>query len=307
MKYVVGIDGGGTKTQLWMSDMRGNILEKVQAGPSNLLSCGYDITKVSIEEVLKVGILNRGYVLEDCQVLCIGVAGGAREMTKHQITEIIRRFGYEGKLIVTHDAETALVAGCKGSAGILLIAGTGAICYARAKNGVTHRVSGWGHLMGDEGSAYSIGSAILKAVMHAYDGRGSATQLTALVLEKMKVASPEEIVTQTYGCQDVKSEIASYAVLLEKAIDKKDAVAQKIADDTVDALVQNIVAMAQKIDCKDEQIKLFLAGSVLTKNDGIKKAFIQQVQKRYPNIVVEATPPEAVYGAIILGLSSLKK
>ena len=191
MKYIVGIDGGGTKTKLTVCTLAGEIVHSVVAGPSNILSSGYETARQAIRDVMQMGMIDTGYGLENCMALCIGVAGAARTHVKEQLETIIREKGYSNALVITHDAETALVGGTGGREGLLVIAGTGAICFGKNKEGVTHRVGGWGHIIGDEGSAYRIGVHILNAVMKAYDGRGKKTCLTPLLLERMELTCPE--------------------------------------------------------------------------------------------------------------------
>lgn len=302
MKYVVGIDGGGTKTKLTVCNKEGQIVYTVVSGPSNILSSGYNIAKNSITEVIDKGMIQSGYGLDKCEALCIGVAGAARENIKRQLEEIIREIGYQNKVIITHDAETALVGGTDGGEGILVIAGTGAICYGKNKEGMIHRVSGWGHIIGDEGSAYSMGIKVMNAVMKAYDGRGEETVLTKILLERMQVTSPEEIIGQIYKPDITKQHIAEYAILVDTACKVNDEVAFEIIEQTVQDLFECTSAALKRLEFTNKPVKIIINGSVLVNNAYVNKGFKEKLAKVYPLAEISTMIHDAAYGAALIAL-----
>lgn len=307
MKYVVGIDGGGTKTKLTVCDSNGQVLHSAISGPSNILSSGYDVAKRSITQVIEEGLVGSGYNLDECEGLCIGVAGAARESVKKQLEEIIRGTGYKGNLMITHDAETALMGGTNGDEGILIIAGTGAICYGQTNEGITHRVSGWGHIIGDEGSAYSIGVKIINAVMKAYDGRGKETILTELLLQHMNLTSPEEIIGGIYKPEVTKQHIAEYAILIDRACQSNDEVALKIIWQTVEDLFECVKAALIQLNFLDKPVKVVINGSVLVNNQYVNKGFKEKLSRIYPLVEVCTMKYDAAYGAALKAFQSIHK
>ena len=64
-----------------------------------------------------------------------------------------------------------IAAGTTEGWGVGVIAGTGSIAVGRTKDGQTARAGGWGHLIGDEGSAYSVVLDALRLVARRADGR----------------------------------------------------------------------------------------------------------------------------------------
>lgn len=87
------------------------------------------------------------------------------------------------RVVVTHDSVTSFLGVLGDRYGTVVAAGTGVVTLGV---GPRHsaRVDGWGHIMGDAGSGYWIGRQALDAVMRAFDGRGPATALTAVVQER---------------------------------------------------------------------------------------------------------------------------
>ncbi|OON98342.1 MAG: hypothetical protein ATN36_00100 [Epulopiscium sp. Nele67-Bin005] len=305
MKFVIGIDGGGTRTQITVCEENGKVVASSIAGPSNILSSGYDIAKESITKVITDGFLRRGYRLSDCVSFCIGVAGAGRDYVKEQIEEIVRSTGYRGPLIVTHDAETALAGGTAGEEGILIMAGTGTICYGRNEEGKIHRVSGWGHIIGDEGSAYGVSVQILNSVMKAHDGRGNPTILTDLVLDYMQLKQVEDIIGEIYRPGVTKQHIAEFAVLIEEACDKNDEVALAIIEDAINEIFECVVAGIDALGFAKKKVKIIISGTMLVTNSYIRKGFEQKLKYNYPLVNICTMIKDASYGAAWLARQNL--
>ncbi|ONI46628.1 hypothetical protein AN643_01505 [Candidatus Epulonipiscioides saccharophilum] len=307
MDYIIGIDGGGTKTQLILCEKDNlNIIGEAISGPSNILSSGLETTRQSFIEVFQKGVTSKGYNLEHCKAICIGVAGGSWKSIQDQIEDIIREdIGYQGKLIITNDAQTALIAGTNGKEGILLIAGTGSICYGVNNEGKNIRVGGWGHIFDDKGSAYYIAIKILDSVMQAYDGRGSKTELTKLVLNYFEIEDEREIVRKIYQPNINKGEIADIAKLIQIAYENKDMVAMKIIDESVDELYNMVATSIRKLNFEEKFVSVIINGSVIIKNKAIREKFSNKLKQNYPKIEVKKLDKSAAYGAVIIAHNNL--
>ena len=81
---------------------------------------------------------------------------------------------------LTHDSVTSYLGALGERSGVVVAAGTGVVTIG-VGNDTVARIDGWGHIMGDAGSGYWIGQQALQAAMRAYDGRGEATALSAVV------------------------------------------------------------------------------------------------------------------------------
>lgn len=84
------------------------------------------------------------------------------------------------RVLLAHDSITSYLGALGPEQGVVVAAGTGVVTLGVGPRGLA-RVDGWGHLLGDAGSAYWIGRAALDAVLRAHDGRGPATALTGVV------------------------------------------------------------------------------------------------------------------------------
>jgi N-acetylglucosamine kinase-like BadF-type ATPase len=95
--------------------------------------------------------------------------------------------------VLDHDAAAAQSGAFAGGPGIVLSAGTGAICFGVDEQGERFFADGWGPILGDEGGGFWIGQEALKAVCRAQDGRGPSTSLVSPVLSTLDVADCDEL------------------------------------------------------------------------------------------------------------------
>jgi glucosamine kinase len=165
--YVLGIDGGGTKTLCAVGD-ESRLLATATAGPSNVLRVGETQARESLHQSVRQACAAAGITPAQVTNTCIGAAGAARP----EVAEIVRRILAEilpSPIHVVGDMQIALESAFGAGPGVLVIAGTGSIAYGRDLKGHTARAGGWGYAISDEGSAHWIGRAAAAALVRDMD------------------------------------------------------------------------------------------------------------------------------------------
>lgn len=300
-KCWIGIDGGGTMTRCVIGDENGHILAHT-VGPSSNIQGNSPQTVLHtlttcIEQVLQA---TKGDAL-DVQTIYLGLAGADREHDRIFIRNLFQQTPYSKKIVITNDAEAALAAGTWAEPGLLLIAGTGSILYRVAKNREDNfRKGGWGYLFGDEGSGFAIGQQAIRAVLQAYDGRGSATTLTEALLTHYGVKHPVELI-HLYQMTPIVTHIASCSRIVLQQAEEGDAVARNIISQAEDALLALIDATVEEMSIENE--KLVLHGGLFT-NHYFKNEFLQKLQQRTIYLQIEYASVPAVVGAYLLALKT---
>ena len=268
MDYILGVDGGATKTVALLGDLDGRVLARGISGPSNANAVGFDAACSALESALRMA---RANYPGEIRALCLGLAGVGRKDDAERFQNwAVHRYPKTVVKVVT-DAEILLIAGAPSGPGQALICGTGSIVYGRTITGELIRAGGWGYLFGDEGSGYAIGSAALRAVMQAHDGRGSETSLSELVLERYGLHTPPELVQTIYGAQSPRLEVAALAELVEQAAEQDDAVAIAILKEAADELTRTIAAVYPKLG--DSAFPLIITGGTILHGKYLKRAF----------------------------------
>ena len=157
--FVVGIDGGGTKTRVAVCAADGTLLHRETLGAFNLSAIGEDGFRRRVGEILTLCGDMRA-----CGALCVGGAGASGAAMGEILRAELAAHGFAGKLLLCGDHEIAL-AGAMQTPGCVLIAGTGSICYGKNAAGEHFRCGGGGHIIDDPGSGYALGRDALAAAL----------------------------------------------------------------------------------------------------------------------------------------------
>ena len=184
--HVLGLDAGGMKTVCLLADGQGTVLASARGPGANLQVQGELEVEKTLHHLMEETLGSRPFLPD---AVCLGIAGVDRPDDAAIMRGIMRRIGYKTRALVVNDALIALVAAVQDGAGIVIVCGTGSICYGRNGRGEAARAGGWGYLLGDEGSGYWIGRRALTAATRHADGRGPATALTAFAMEHFGVAA----------------------------------------------------------------------------------------------------------------------
>jgi N-acetylglucosamine kinase-like BadF-type ATPase len=302
MGYLLGIDGGGTRTTAWLADENLRILARVSGGPSNPVKVGVAAARRELSRVYRK-VLREGRIRpEEFDAVCAGLAGADGEPIHGQILDWMRRKIPARAHILTTDAAIALQAALDGSEGIIVIAGTGSISFARDANGQVLRVGGWGSLFDDAGSGYDIGRKAIAAALRAHDGRGRSTSLLRQLCRKLHLRKITEVVTMDLTPQD----IAGVFPLVHKEAVAGDAVARKLCIEAANDLAELPVTLMKRLGWKRRCIPVVCSGGIFRGSTLIRRAFARSVCKYGRLARITLLDREPVEGALLLARQSAR-
>lgn len=297
MAYVIGIDGGGTKTAVAIASNQGELIEQFHVGAINYNGGDAETIAASFQEMFDRIKACCGS-LGDIQQIVIGAAGISNPEVSMRLEQNVRKQGYEGAIWITGDQETALYGAQNAMQGIILIAGTGSICFGVNGSGEKHRSGGFGHLIDDEGSGYSIGRQLLSALVQAEDGRLKHSIIPAMVYEQLGLKTVQEIIGFVYSKETTKKDIAALAPIMTAACEQGDEQALLIAKRSADSLHELLAPVIDKLGLHHSPIAM--AGSVLQKSPFVQKALESKLQETYPNTRLMLPIKDAAYGAVLM-------
>lgn len=301
MKYVLGIDGGGTKTLLVAENLQGQELFRLYGKGINLNSVPVEVV---LQEVSRLLVQAAGEAGDEAELgaVCIGAAGISNPVAKETLLAGVRAAGFHGPVEITGDHFTALTGALGEMEGLLLISGTGSICVG-VSGARQARAGGWGHLIDDEGSGYAIGRDIIAAVVQAEDGRRAPTLFREKLFQQLGIQSMQQLIGFVYTPGLAKHEIARLAPLLPVCFEAEDAAAREIVEKAAGKLVKLPQAVLRKLDL--QEAKLALAGSILEKDPHVRQCFLELARLQLPWITVVNAEKNAASGAAILARNML--
>jgi N-acetylglucosamine kinase-like BadF-type ATPase len=260
-EYVLGVDGGGTKTHAIIADEQGQTRGEGYAGPSNPLRVGVQqaaaAVRAAFDQACEAAHVRRAEVV----AAEIGLAGVSRADLRERIRENLLGLGINSVEVVT-DAEIALYGATNGAPGLVLIAGTGSICCGRNARGKRACAGGWGPLAGDEGGGVWLARRALQAVAQASDGRGPQTMLGQLACTYFNVNAAADLALALYAPSMTNERIAGFGRHVIAAAEKHDKVAHEIITDAGRELGKAAVAVIRRLQMEQERFQVAYVGGI---------------------------------------------
>ncbi|MFC4023910.1 N-acetylglucosamine kinase [Oceanobacillus longus] len=303
MGFVLGIDGGGTKTVAAIADRNGDILAQTRTGSTNPNAT----SKQELEKIFR-GLFS---VLEEqlpdsfqkITHLFAGIAGAGNKANQIFLKEMIKRFvPATTSVVVEPDTINALYSGTYGKPGIVQISGTGSITYGIDSSLKHARVGGWGYLLGDEGSGYDIGRQGMMAVLKAYDGRGIDTDMSQKMFTFFKVDNGQDLIQKIYTSPRPKNEISALSKIVIQSYHKQDPVAEGIIANVIEEITCSIETLYKKLFSEHDKVRVVLCGGVFSEktiSELIKKSLSKNP---HTTVVLPDMPPVggSIIGAYVL-------
>lgn len=289
--FVCGIDGGGTRTTAVCCTPDGREIARKVFGPFNLNSIGEEAFRGILKDI--VSFLEE---TGNCRALCIGAAGVNNLRMAEIVHEAFSETGICYKLV--GDEVIAHTGALNGKEGIILIAGTGSICFGKNSAGKSATAGGWGHLLGDEGSGYGLGRDAIRAVSRVLDGYGEPTAIRELIAGEFGLDTPEKIVSYVYS--NDKSAVAKISHLVEKAYWDKDPVAIGIVRSNAEALVNIVMAVSSRLGL--EKCDVALLGGLMEHPTCLRDEFVRLLAERSRDLHCISPLNNAAQGAVMEAL-----
>ncbi|OBF38055.1 N-acetylglucosamine kinase [Mycobacterium sp. ACS1612] len=281
MARYLGVDGGGSKTAFALIDDRGQVLARAAAPTSYYFNDGFDV----VERVLTQGVSDicrqTGITPGDIDAAFFGIPGYG------EASEDVERLDAVPGLVLGHDRYSCnndMVCGWAGSLacedGINVISGTGSMTYGE-RQGVGHRVGGWGELFGDEGSAYWVAAAGLNAFSRMSDGRLPRGPLYALLKDHLRLGGDLDVVSlviEKWGGN--RSSIAALSTTVCEAAQAGDSAAAKILSEAADELVTLIETTRKLVGFTDQEtVPVSYSGGMFS-DEGFLTGFLAALQRQ---------------------------
>ena len=301
---VVGVDGGGSSTRVYVADEQAHVLFKATVEGSAVTPGAEADSAEILGAMVRNAVIDAemGHLMP--RALVVGVAGVGREAQRLALQQELERLEVADAVVVISDAEAAMEDAFVEGPGILLIAGTGSIAWGRSPAGVMERCGGWGPVIGDEGGGAWLGRKALQVIAAAHDGREPETALTGAILTALELDDVSAIIV--WAATATPADMATLAPAVLTAADVGDLRANTIVTMAVEELALHVRALARTLFVDERAaIPVALHGGLLGKGRPMRKRLEHRLKTLVPGSVVRDQTVDAARGAVQMALRTI--
>ena len=294
-QFVIGVDGGGTKTTAALADLKSVVLKTAKAGPSSPRNVGPKKSAETLARIIRELGVGKSIVKIIVGLASVEEQPDYKEKIRFELPRELRQ-----KLEIVSDQLIAFRSATDKKNGALLIAGTGCVAHGW-KDGKEAKASGWGWLE-DKGSAFWAGREALIAIFSALDQRGPETMLKDIAFSELGVERPADLLNYIY--ENFLTEVPCFSIFCDIAAGKGDKVAQGIMKRAGQELALSAKTVIKKLGFQKAEFPLVLVGGMF-KSKIVEMVVKKEVKKFAPKTDFIRPEKEPVYGAIKLAIERL--
>ncbi len=272
----MGLDGGGSKLRIAITDADLRSLASIESGPANPSVIGHDNARTLIRDEIAKALGQARLQPQEIAAAAIGIAGASNLHSEDWLLETVAPALPDALIVPSSDLEIALVGALGQRQGILLLAGTGSAVYGVAPGGQRLQIGGWGYLLGDEGSGYWIGSQLLRHVIARHDQGASCEgdALSRACMDALGLTEPRELIAWLYRSKEAPApRVASLAELVLDADGSEWAAA--CVESAAEQLTRQVDLMRSRLDY--ESAPIAFAGGLLDNDNALSQRVTQRL------------------------------
>lgn len=293
-RYLLGVDGGATKTLAAVLDLQERVLHVGHAGPSNEDAVGARAAVGALLGAAEDAIAAAGLSSEQLGAAVLAVAGtDTASVTGHV------RAARSDAWIVVNDVVGAWATATGAGPGVAAISGTGSNVFGVGEGGRSWRSGGWGHVLGDEGSGYWLGIESIRTALRDRDASGPQTGLGEAACAFFGVKSVEALASLVYSKPLTKGEIAGLAVETARLAENGDEVACELFERGADALGGQIAAVIEQAGLEGS-FPVGLIGSAYKAGEVFVGPLSRRIRHAAPDAEIATVEMAPVGGSLLL-------
>lgn len=293
-RFVMGVDGGATKTLAAVLDLREQTLHLGHGASSNPDAVGAHTATESLVKATDEAIVRAGIAREEIDAAVLAIAGTDTDAVAANVRE-----SRPSTWVVVNDVVGAWAAATGGRPGVGAISGTGSNVFGVGPDGRVWRAGGWGHVLGDEGSGYWLAVQSIKAALRDRERSGPETALSAAAVDFFGVKSVEALATLVYFKPLSKGEIAAFAIETARVAHTGDAVACELYERAAVEIGRQVAAVVEQTGLVND-FPVGLIGSAFKAGALFVESLAAHVHRIAPQARVEVVEMAPVGGCLLL-------
>lgn len=292
-KLFIGIDGGGTHSTAVAVWSDGRTAAVAHGGGLNFYNDGSEKVRLRLEAMVGELCEKAGAAADR---ICVGMSALDAPADAKTLALFTTGTLSEDRLDLQSDAYIALMGLTRGAPGMIIICGTGSMLLMLDGENRQHISGGWGYLLNDAGSGFTLAREGLLAVIDEADGMGPATALTEDAMAYFRTPCVRGIIDKIYVPECTTDHIAGFA---RHVIARAEA-GDRIAAEILTRNMQRLAALAAQLFRKAPTVYLAgLYGGIFAHSETARDTFCRALAGHMPEVRICAPdyPPEL--GAVI--------
>lgn len=309
MKYVIGIDSGGTNYRVQAKSLDSKVLGEYIGNYASNYALPEEEIKRRINHHIDKCLTSFSGKREDCEFLVCGTTGLDSEEDNIYLNDLYKSLEkFHCPMVVKNDAELAHYT-VTGGTGILVISGTGSIAFGVNSHGESRRVGGWAlSIMGEEGSGTWVTRKAIRHLARSFDKVVGDSLLTDMIKKKLVIRTAKDMMDYSVRLTMNAHEQVSLAEVVDYAAEQGDKNAVNIlkaaAKETFGAANDLIKVLGMK---EDPEIVVGIWGSNIVKSRTHQEEFERLLKEKYHQAYVKKPTKSALNGATKMALELLNE
>jgi N-acetylglucosamine kinase-like BadF-type ATPase len=304
--YVLGVDGGGTKTYCVITDVDGNLAGSGMSGCGNHQMIGISGAIHHIRESIDQALHEAGLGYTDIACAQYGLAGADRMIDLRILEPALSTIPLQNWALVC-DTMEGLRIGSKDNIGVVLVCGSGTNAAGRNRSGMIVQTGGFGDLFGDRTGGIELAKQAFSAAVRSWEEREIATLLTTRIPETLGFANMPSLVDHylDHGIAEAPHQLS---ILLNECANDGDMLSIRILHNAGKELGLSAISVIRRLGGFDGgMVPIVLVGSVIQKgrNPVLLQALEQTISTQYSHFQLIIPNMAPVYGSILLALDRL--
>ena len=292
-KIFIGIDGGGTHSTAVAVWPDGRIAAAAYGGGMNYHNIGVEPVRMCLEGLVEELCRKAG---SEAEMICVGMSALDGPADEETLSLFAGGALSREQLDLQSDAYVALMGCTMGKPGMIVICGTGSMLVLMDEKGNQQVGGGWGYLLGDAGSGYTLARAGLMAAIDYAEGLAEYTPLLKDALSYYNIDAPRKLIDCVYAPDFTPDQLAGFARHVLAHAQEGERGSLQILKENMERLAALSACMLGKYP---EAKRVGLYGGIFAHSELAKEFFEKALWEKAPDAQVEFPeyPPEL--GAVI--------
>ena len=306
MRYILGVDGGNSKTLAVVADESGLIRGVGRSGNSNYQGLGLEAAMYQVRAAVEEALQSAGLQRTSVAAVFYALAGADLPEDFDRLLPALKQLDVAPRAELDNDSIAALWSGTDSPDAVVVVWGAGTNGAGRNRAGMTIRLPALGSISGDWGGGGDFGREAIWRVVRAHDGRGRPTLLQELVLDALGVDGVDEMIRRLYFKQISGAQLIGLAPLVFRAADAGDRVAAEIVIRGGEEVVTTARALLGRLGILETAATVVLAGGMFRAGSALFMRTIERaIEQVAPFACILQPDVEPVVGAAFGALNLL--